>query len=349
MLKEEVDADDIAMVVSGWTGIPVNRLLEGETDKLLHMEERLHRRVIGQDEAIEAVSNAVRRARAGLQAEHHPYGSFFFLGPTGVGKTELAKALAEFLFDSTEALTRIDMTEYMERHAVARLIGAPPGYVGHDEGGFLTEAVRRKPYSVILFDETEKAHPDVFNILLQILDDGRLTDGKGRTVDFSNTVIIMTSNVGGQHLQEIAQVGEEVTRERVFEELRATFRPEFLNRIDEVILFEPLSEAQLAEIVDLQVADLNRRLARKRMRLELSDKAARFIVERGYDPVYGARPLKRVIQKLIENTLAQEILAGDFMEGDVIRGDIDTTDSLLVFRKAAGVTTEPPVEAEVEG
>jgi len=347
MLKEEVDADDIAAVVSGWTGIPVNRLLEGETDKLLRMEERLHDCVIGQDEAIEAVSNAVRRARAGLQAEHHPYGSFFFLGPTGVGKTELAKALAEFLFDSPEALTRVDMTEYMERHAVSRLIGAPPGYVGYDEGGFLTEAVRRKPYSVILFDETEKAHPDVFNILLQILDDGRLTDGKGRTVDFSNTVIIMTSNVGSQHLQEIDQVGDEVTRERVFDELRTTFRPEFLNRIDEVILFEPLSPAELAEIVELQVADLNRRLAGRRMRLELGDKAAHFLAERGYDPIYGARPLKRVIQKLIENPLAQAILAGDFAEGDVIRGDVDTSHSMLVFRKTE--TTGSPVEAEVEG
>ncbi|HEX9698504.1 MAG TPA: ATP-dependent chaperone ClpB [Acidobacteriota bacterium] len=342
MLKEEVDADDIAAVVSGWTGIPVSRLLEGETEKLLHMEERLHRRVIGQDEAIEAVSNAVRRARAGLQSEQRPYGSFFFLGPTGVGKTELAKALAEFLFDSADALTRVDMTEYMERHAVARLIGAPPGYVGYDEGGYLTEAVRRKPYSVILFDETEKAHPDVFNILLQILDDGRLTDGKGRTVDFSNTVIIMTSNVGSQYLRDAENAGSEKVRERVFAELRDTFRPEFLNRIDEIILFQPLSGAQLDEIVGLQLQDLNRRLAARRLRLELTDDAAKFIAKRGYDPAYGARPLRRVFQKLIENELAQGILAGELEEGDTIRADIDPSDSILVFRKVASA----PVESE---
>jgi ATP-dependent Clp protease ATP-binding subunit ClpB len=340
MLKEEVDADDIAAVVSGWTRIPVSRLLEGETEKLLHMEERLHRRVIGQDEAIEAVSNAVRRARAGLQSEQRPYGSFFFLGPTGVGKTELAKALAEFLFDSADALTRVDMTEYMERHAVARLIGAPPGYVGYDEGGYLTEAVRRKPYSVILFDETEKAHPDVFNILLQILDDGRLTDGKGRTVDFSNTVIIMTSNVGSQYLRDAENAGSEKVKERVFAELRDTFRPEFLNRIDEIILFQPLSGAQLGEIVGLQLQDLNRRLAARRLRLELTDGAAQFIAERGYDPAYGARPLRRVFQKLIENELAQGILAGEFEEGDTIRADIDPSDSILVFRKVASAPAE---------
>ena len=340
MLKEEVDTDDIAAVVSGWTAIPVTRLLEGETDKLLRMEEHLHARVIGQDEAIEAVSNAIRRARAGLQAPNHPYGSFFFLGPTGVGKTELAKALAEFLFDSTDALIRIDMTEYMERHAVAGLIGAPPGYVGHDEGGYLTEAVRHRPYAVILFDETEKAHPDVFNILLQILDDGRLTDGKGRTVDFSNTVIIMTSNVGSQYLQELADLGLEETRESVFQELRATFRPEFLNRIDETILFHPLSRAQITEIVGIQLADLNQRLADRRLRLELTDEAQRFVAERGFDPVYGARPLQRVIRKLLENSLAQGILSGEFQEGDLIRVDVDASDSILVFKKSAVLRPE---------
>jgi ATP-dependent Clp protease ATP-binding subunit ClpB len=347
MLKEEVDADDIAAVVSGWTGIPVSRLLEGETEKLLHMEERLHERVVGQHEAIEAVANAVRRARAGLQPEHHPYGSFFFLGPTGVGKTELAKALAEFLFDSEEALVRIDMTEYMERHAVARLIGAPPGYVGHDEGGFLTEAVRRRPYAVLLFDETEKAHPDVFNILLQILDDGRLTDGKGRTVDFSNTVIIMTSNVGSQYLQQVDEIGEERARELVLEELRTTFRPEFLNRIDEIIVFHPLTPEQINAIVGLQLDDLNRRLAARQMRLELTDDARRFIAEQGFDPTYGARPLKRVIQRLVENVLAQDLLAGELGEGDVVRADVDASDSILVFRKV-GDTAATPVAADVE-
>ena len=347
MLKEEVDADDIAAVVSGWTGIPVSRLMEGETERLLHMEERLHSRVIGQDEAIGAVSDAVRRARAGLQEEQRPYGSFFFLGPTGVGKTELAKALAWFLFDSPDALVRINMTEYMERHAVARLIGAPPGYVGHDEGGFLTEAVRRKPYSVILFDETEKAHGDVFNVLLQILDDGRLTDGKGRTVDFSNTVIIMTSNVGSQHLRQIDEIGAEAAHSLVFEELRSTFRPEFLNRIDETILFHPLSPEEIGQIVTLQVSDLNDRLARKHIHLELTDEAARYLAERGYDPAYGARPLKRVIQKLIENPIARDLLAGEFADGDVIRGDLDATESKLVFRKVSSAA-DVVVESEVE-
>ena len=347
MLKEEVDADDIAAVVASWTGVPVSRVMEGETEKLLHMEERLHGRVIGQDEAITAVSNAVRRARAGLQTEQRPYGSFFFLGPTGVGKTELAKALAWFLFDSTDALVRIDMTEYMERHAVARLIGAPPGYVGHDEGGFLTEAVRRKPYSVILFDETEKAHHEVFNILLQILDGARLTDGKGRTVDFSNTVIIMTSNVGSQHLRQIDEIGEKEAHTLVFEELRNTFRPEFLNRIDETILFHPLSSNEIRQIVALQVSDLNDRLAQKHIHLELTDEAIRYIVKLGYDPAYGARPLKRVIQKLIENPLARDLLAGEFIDGDVIRGDVDATESIFVFRKVRSAT-DLAVEPEVE-
>jgi len=353
MLKEEVDADDIAAVGSNWTGIPLNRLLEGETDKLLHMEERLHHRVIGQDEAIEAVSHAVRRARAGLQPEHQPYGSFLFLGPTGVGKTELAKALAEFLFDRPDALVRVDMSEYMERHAVARLIGAPPGYVGHDEGGYLTEAVRRKPYSVLLFDEIEKAHPDVFNILLQILDDGRLTDGKGRTVDFSNTVIIMTSNIGSRYLQQIGELGEETVRGLVTEALRDTFRPEFLNRIDETIFFHPLTEAQIREIVRLQLHEFNRRLGRQHIHLELADEAQRFIAAQGYDPTYGARPLKRVIQRLVENPLAQGLLAGDFVEGDVIRGDVDASNSILVFdtldASAAGTAeNETPAEAAAD-
>jgi ATP-dependent Clp protease ATP-binding subunit ClpB len=341
MLKEEVDADDIATVVSGWTGIPVNRLLEEESDKLLRMEDRLHLRVIGQDEAIEAVSNAVRRARAGLQPENRPYGSFLFLGPTGVGKTELAKALAEFLFDSQDAMVRIDMTEYMERHAVARLIGAPPGYVGHDEGGFLTERVRRRPYSVLLFDEVEKAHPDVFNILLQILDDGRLTDGKGRTVDFSNTVVIMTSNLGSHYLQQIDDIGEEKAHAMVREELRNTFRPEFLNRIDETIIFHPLSAEQIAEIVTLQIDDLNRRLGGQHLRLEITDDAKRHLAELGYDPAYGARPLKRVIQRMIENPLAQALLQGQFFEGDVIRADMDASDSILVFRKSEERPAEP--------
>jgi len=333
MLKEEVDADDIAAVVSNWTRIPVSRLMEGESDKLLHMEERLHDRIIGQNEAVEAVSNAVRRARAGLQPENRPYGSFFFLGPTGVGKTELAKALAEFLFDSSEALVRVDMTEYMERHAVARLIGAPPGYVGYDEGGFLTEAVRRKPYSVLLFDEIEKAHPEVFNILLQILDDGRLTDGKGRTVDFSNTVIIMTSNVGGEYLQEIDEIGEDRARDLVDEEMRATFRPEFLNRLDEIVFFHPLTEAQIGEIVVLQLDEFNRRLGEQRIHVEFTDAARRSIAAQGYDPTYGARPLKRVMQRLVENPLAQDLLAGTFVEGDVVGADVDPSSSVLVFRK----------------
>ena len=333
MLKEEVDADDIAEVVSRWTHIPVSRLLEGEVEKLLQMEERLHERVIGQDEAIASVSNAIRRARAGLQEPNRPYGSFLFLGPTGVGKTELAKALAEFLFDSEEALIRIDMSEYMERHAVARMIGAPPGYVGHEEGGFLTEAVRRRPYAVILLDEIEKAHGDVFNILLQILDDGRLTDGKGRTVDFSNTVIIMTSNIGGDALQRIGEIGIDVARDLVFEEMHRVFRPEFINRVDDVILFSSLSPEQLTAIVSIQLEELNGRLVERGMILELTEAAREFLAEQGYDPVYGARPLKRVFQKLLENPLATAVLSGEFSEGDMIRVDIGPSESLLVFDK----------------
>ncbi len=321
MLKEEVDAEDVAEVISHWTGIPVSKMLEGEKDKLIHMEERLGRRVIGQHEAIVAVSNAVRRARAGLQDPNRPIGSFIFMGPTGVGKTELAKALAEFLFDSEQAIVRIDMSEYMEKHAVARLIGAPPGYVGYEEGGYLTEAVRRRPYCVVLFDEIEKAHPEVFNVLLQILDDGRMTDGHGRTVDFKNTILIMTSNVGSQYIQELGGLRYEEMVERVMDALRSHFKPEFLNRIDETIIFHNLSQEQLGEIVDIQVERLARRLAEKNIDLVLSQSAKAFVTEKGYDPVYGARPLKRVIQKLIENELSLEILNGNIREGDRVSAE----------------------------
>ncbi|MDP4978296.1 MAG: ATP-dependent chaperone ClpB [Desulfobacterales bacterium] len=321
MLKEEVDAEDVAEVISRWTGIPVSKMLEGEKDKLIHMEDRLGRRVIGQHEAIVAVSNAVRRARAGLQDPNRPIGSFIFMGPTGVGKTELAKALAEFLFDSEQAIVRIDMSEYMEKHAVARLIGAPPGYVGYEEGGYLTEAVRRRPYSVVLFDEIEKAHPEVFNVLLQILDDGRMTDGHGRTVDFKNTILIMTSNVGSQYIQELGGLRYEEMVERVMDALRSHFKPEFLNRIDETIIFHNLSQEQLGEIVDIQVERLARRLAEKNIDLVVSQSAKAFVAEKGYDPVYGARPLKRVIQKLIENELSLEILNGNIREGDRVSAE----------------------------
>ncbi|MGD9275055.1 MAG: AAA family ATPase, partial [Desulfobacterales bacterium] len=321
MLKEEVDAEDVAEVISRWTGIPVSKMLEGEKDKLIHMEERLGRRVIGQHEAIVAVSNAVRRARAGLQDPNRPIGSFIFMGPTGVGKTELAKALAEFLFDSEQAIVRIDMSEYMEKHAVARLIGAPPGYVGYEEGGYLTEAVRRRPYSVVLFDEIEKAHPEVFNVLLQILDDGRMTDGHGRTVDFKNTILIMTSNVGSQYIQELGGLRYEEMVERVMDALQSHFKPEFLNRIDETIIFHNLSQEQLGEIVDIQVARLARRLAEKSIDLVLSQSAKAFVAEKGYNPVYGARPLKRVIQKVIENELSLEILNGNIREGDRVSAE----------------------------
>ncbi|MBW1727132.1 MAG: ATP-dependent chaperone ClpB, partial [Deltaproteobacteria bacterium] len=315
MLKEEVDAEDIAQVISRWTGIPVSRMLEGEREKLIHMEDRLGERVIGQKEAISGISNAVRRARSGLQDPNRPIGSFIFMGPTGVGKTELAKALAEFIFDSEQAMVRIDMSEYMEKHAVSRLIGAPPGYVGYEEGGYLTEAVRRRPYSVVLFDEIEKAHPEVFNVLLQILDDGRMTDGHGRTVDFKNTIIIMTSNVGSRWIQEIGESKREEMESRITEALRAKFKPEFLNRIDEVIIFDNLTQEQIAEIVDIQVKRLGSRLAQMNLALVLSENARTFLAEKGFDRIYGARPLKRAIQKYIENPLSMEILQGNIPEG----------------------------------
>jgi ATP-dependent Clp protease ATP-binding subunit ClpB len=323
LLKEEVDGEDIAEVVGRWTGIPVSRLLEGEIEKLLKMEERLHLRVVGQDEAIEAVANAVRRSRAGLADPNRPLGSFIFLGPTGVGKTELARALAEFLFDDDQAMTRIDMSEYMERHAVSRLIGAPPGYVGYDEGGQLTEAVRRRPYGVILFDEIEKAHPDVFNVLLQILDDGRATDGQGRTVDFRNSVIIMTSNLGSTYLTGPAAGREEETRERVMEALRANFRPEFLNRIDEVIIFKALTREQIGEIVEIQLAQVAKRLTDRRIELQLTPAAKEWLATRGYDPVFGARPLKRLLQKEVLDELARRVLSGELRDGETVVVDSD--------------------------
>lgn len=309
MLKEEVDAEDIASVVSHWTGIPVSKMLEGEREKLIQMEARLGKRVVGQEEALEAVSNAVRRARSGLQDPNRPIGSFIFMGPTGVGKTELAKALAEFIFDSEDAMVRLDMSEFMEKHAVARLIGAPPGYVGYEEGGYLTEAVRRRPYAVLLFDEIEKAHPDVFNVLLQILDDGRMTDGQGKTVDFTNTLIIMTSNVGSRHIQETGNDRDQMAA-RVNEALRAQFKPEFLNRIDETILFYNLTADQIGAIVDIQLQRLHQRLAERGIRLDLDNEARQLLIDQGYDPVYGARPLKRAIQRYLENPLAMEILKG---------------------------------------
>jgi ATP-dependent Clp protease ATP-binding subunit ClpB len=314
MVKEEVDEDDVATVVARWTGIPVSRLVEGETEKLIHMEERLHQRVVGQDEAVEAVANALRRARTGLQDPNRPIGSFVFLGPTGVGKTELARALAEFMFDDERAMVRLDMSEYQERHTVARLVGAPPGYVGYEEGGQLTEAVRRRPYSVVLLDEIEKAHAEVFDVLLQILDDGRLTDGQGRTVDFRNAVVIMTSNI------------------RTSEELRDRFRPEFVNRIDEIVRFEPLTREQIGSIVELQLARLRERLAERGLGLELTREAAQHLAEAGWDPAYGARPLKRAIQRLVENPLALRLLEGDFGEGDTIR--VDVRDGALDFERA---------------
>ena len=322
MLKEEVDEEDIAEVVANWTGIPVARMMESDVQKLIHMEERLRKRVIGQDEGIAAVSSALRRARAGLQDPNRPIGSFIFMGPTGVGKTELARALAEFMFDSDQAMIRIDMSEFMEKHSVSRLIGAPPGYVGYDEGGYLTEAVRRRPYTVVLFDEIEKAHADVFNILLQILDDGRLTDGHGRTVDFKNTIIVMTSNIGSQWLQDPS--GDEVTRrERMLEALRAAFKPEFLNRIDDIVIFRSLTLADIDRIIDIQMGLIEKRLAERKLSLQLTATAKNYIAEAGYSPVYGARPLKRVLQKLVLDRLAMDLLESSWREGDRITVDVE--------------------------
>jgi ATP-dependent Clp protease ATP-binding subunit ClpB len=330
MLKEEVTEDDIARVVSSWTGIPVSRLQEGERSKLVQMEQRLGDRVIGQKKAITAVSNAVRRARAGLQDENRPIGSFLFLGPTGVGKTELSKALAEFLFDDEGAMIRIDMSEYMEKHSVARLIGAPPGYVGYEEGGQLSEHVRRKPYSVVLFDEIEKAHPDVFNVLLQVLDDGRITDGQGRTVDFRNTVLIMTSNIGSQYI--LHEENAEQREAKVTEALRGHFRPEFLNRIDEIIIFDRLKRDELSFIVDLQLDRVRKRLAKQGLALALTEPAKELLGNLGYDPVYGARPLKRAIQHHLLDPLSLDVLDGKFVDGDVIQADAEG--GKLVFHKA---------------
>jgi len=334
MLKEEVSAEDVAAVVAKWTGIPVDKLLEGEKEKLVHAEEELSKRVIGQEQAIKAVANAVRRARAGLQDPDRPLGSFIFLGPTGVGKTELARSLADFLFDSEQAMIRVDMSEYMEKHSVARLIGAPPGYVGYDEGGMLTEAVRRRPYSVILLDEIEKAHPDVFNVLLQVLDDGRMTDGKGRTVDFKNTILIMTSNLGSQLIMETGQNNPDELQRQVDELLHRQFKPEFLNRIDEIITFQGLTRADLLQIVDIQIRRMAERLKERKYTVELTDAARQFLVLIGYDPAFGARPLKRAIQRYIEDPLAMEILEGNFEEGDQIRIDKGAENKLTFSKKS---------------
>jgi len=333
MLKEEVDETDVAEVVSAWTHIPVSKMLAGERDKLIHMEDHIKKRVVGQSKAIDAVSNAVRRSRSGISPEDRPMGTFIFMGPTGVGKTELAKSLAAFMFDSPDAMVRIDMSEYMEKHSVARLIGAPPGYVGYDEGGYLTEAVRRRPYCVILFDEIEKAHPDVFNVLLQVLDDGRMTDGQGRTVDFKNTIIIMTSNVGSRFLLEagVAGITSKAVDQGIEQALKEAFRPEFLNRIDEIITFHGLSEAHIKEIAALQIAALNRRLAVRNISIQVDEDAIGYLAQKGYDPGFGARPLKRVIQREIENPLSMAILKGDFEKGAMIRFCLDGTGNGLTL------------------
>ena len=338
LLRNSVTEEEIAEVVSKWTGIPVSKMLEGERDKLLKMEEALHQRMVGQTEAVKAVSDAIRRSRAGLSDPDRPNGSFLFLGPTGVGKTELTKALAEFLFDTEDAMVRIDMSEFMEKHSVARLIGAPPGYVGYEEGGYLTEAVRRKPYSIILLDEIEKAHPDVFNILLQVLDDGRLTDGQGRTVDFRNCVIVMTSNLGSQKIQELSTNRTKSDdnyaemKNAVMETVSDHFRPEFINRIDELVVFHPLAQEEIREIAGIQFEYLRNRLSDRQMDIELSEAALDKLGEAGFDPVYGARPLKRAIQQQVENPLAQDILSGKFMAGDVIYVDVDN--NALTFTKS---------------
>ncbi|MBM3803741.1 MAG: ATP-dependent chaperone ClpB [Acidimicrobiia bacterium] len=335
MLKEEVDEEDIALIVSKWTGIPVAKMLEGEIGKLVHMEERLRGRVVGQERALAAVSNAIRRSRAGLQEHARPVGSFIFLGPTGVGKTELARALADFLFDNEKAMVRLDMSEYMEKHSVARLIGAPPGYVGYEEGGYLTEAVKRRPYCVILFDEIEKAHPEVLNVLLQILEDGRLTDGKGRTVDFRNTVVTMTSNVGSSWIQELGEKDRSEMERQVFEALRATFKPEFLNRIDDLIVFNALGRAEIDRIVDIQLMRLQSVLADKKVSLELTARARELLLREGYDPAYGARPLRRALQQLIQDKLALKILDGEILPGDHVLADADLTRGELIFERPA--------------
>ena len=359
LVKEEVDEEDIAEIVSRWTGVPVSRLMEGEIEKLINMEVRLRERVVGQDEAIVAVGNTVRAARAGLQDPNRPIGSFLFLGPTGVGKTETARALAEFLFDDEQALVRIDMSEYQERHTVSRLIGAPPGYVGYEEAGQLTEAVRRRPYSVILFDEVEKAHSEVLNLLLQILDDGRLTDAQGRTVDFRNSIVIMTSNLGSQHilpegasgdgvvdLAERARTRERI-RERVMEAVREHFRPELLNRIDEIVIFNPLSRDHIKQIVDIQLRGLRARLAERKIELELTDAAKELLAREGFDPVYGARPLKRAIQQEIVQPLAMRLLRGEFKDGDKIV--VDVRNGQLDFRRQEASEPREPREPVAAG
>jgi len=347
-ISETVTAKDIAEVVAQWTGVPVNQMLESETAKLAHMEEALHKRVIGQDQAIQAVSDAIRRSRAGLSDPNRPIGSFIFLGPTGVGKTELARALAEFLFDDREAMVRIDMSEYGERHTVSRLIGSPPGYVGYDEGGQLTEVVRRRPYQVILFDEIEKAHPEVFNVMLQILDDGRLTDGHGRTVDFRNTVIIMTSNVGTGWIEQYQPLGftravdsrgeQKKLEDAVTRALRETFRPEFLNRIDEIIVFHPLTREQILQIVDIQLGDLKKRLEERKINLELTQAAKEWLADEGFDPTFGARPLKRTIQKNIENVISKMLISGEIKEGDTVV--VDRDGDRLTFSSLQPVVTQ---------
>jgi ATP-dependent Clp protease ATP-binding subunit ClpB len=329
MLNEEVTEEDVAAVVSTWTGVPVSRLMEGEMQKLVHLEEALHRRVVGQDEAVNAVANAIRRSRAGLSDPDRPIGSFLFLGPTGVGKTELARALAEYLFDDERAVVRLDMSEYQERHTVSRLVGAPPGYIGFEEGGQLTEAVRRRPYSVVLLDELEKAHGDVFNVLLQVLDDGRLTDGQGRTVDFRNTIVIMTSNLGGAAFRD-PTIPADKRREAILEDVRAFFRPEFVNRVDEIVVFDPLDRDQLREIVDIQVRLLQERLARRSLSIELTDAARDHLASAGYDPSFGARPLKRLIQREVQDPLAMRLLSGEIVEGD--RVVVDADDDGLAIR-----------------
>jgi ATP-dependent Clp protease ATP-binding subunit ClpB len=347
MLKEEVDEEDVARIVSKWTGIPVSKMLEGEVKKLVEMESRLRQRVIGQDVALEKVANAIRRSRAGLSDPRRPIGSFIFLGPTGVGKTELARALAEFLFDDEHAMVRIDMSEYMEKHSVSRLIGAPPGYVGYDEGGQLTEAVRRRPYAVLLFDEIEKAHPDVFNIFLQIMDDGRLTDGKGRIVDFKNTIIIMTSNIGAMFLQGDLSTPQKFAEasKHVMQALQQHFKPEFLNRVDDVVLFNPLGVEQLSKIVELRLEDLRRLLADRKISLELTDAAKRVLLGEGYDFNYGARPLKRAIQRLVQDPLALKILDGEVLHGDHVVVDAAPGGHAMAFKVERHVAERQPAKA----